>query len=100
MDYQNKGKVQEQINSNQQVFSQLKAFKNNNVYFVPPFNNNGTNVEYGICELYLTAKTLFPSIYGSLNLDLAYADLFENLLGKNIYPELVNRGIVIGKASF
>ena len=100
MDYENKNKVLEQINSNPAVFSNLKAFKNNNVYFVPPFNSNGTNVEYGLCELLITAKTLYPSIYGSLNLEEAYADIFENLLGKNIYPELVNRGIIIGKASF
>lgn len=100
MDYENKNKVEDQINNNPNVFSQLKAFKNSNVYFVPPFNSNGTNVEYGICEMFLTAKTLYPSIYGSLNLEQAYAELFENLLGKNIYPELLNRGLTIGKASF
>lgn len=100
MDYENKNKVLEQKNSNPEVFAKLKAFQNNNVYFVPPFNNNGTNVEYGLCELYLTAKTLYPSIYGSLDLDQAFAELFESLLGKNIYPELLNRGIIIGKASF
>lgn len=100
MDCENKSKVVDQMNSNANVFAQLKAFKNSNVYFVPPFNSNGTNVEYGICELILTAKTLFPNVYSDINLEQIYAEVFETLLGKNIYPEIINRGIVIGKASF
>ena len=100
MDYENKNKVAEQINSNQAVFSQLKAFKNQNVYFVPPLNNNGTNIEYGLCEIAFIAKTIYPNIYPEVTLEQEYSEIFEALLGKNIYPELINRGLVIGKASF
>ena len=100
MDYENKNKVAEQIKANTSVFSQLKAFKNKNVYFVPPINNNGTNIEYGLCEAAFIAKTIYPNIYPELTLEEEYAEIFEVLLGRNIYPELLNRGLEIGKASF
>lgn len=100
MDYENKNKVAEQINSNPAVFSQLKAFNNQNVYFVPPINSNGTNVEYGLCEAAFIAKVLFPQLYTHITPEQEYGKIFEAILGKNIYPELVNRGLVIGKASF
>lgn len=100
MDYENKNKVAEQINSNKAVFSQLKAFQNQNVYFVPPINSNGTNIEYGLCEVAFIAKVLFPQLYTHITPEQEYGKILEAILGKNIYPELVSRGLVIGKASF
>lgn len=100
MDYSNKEKVAQQIERQPQAFKRLQAFKNNNVYFCAPFNNNGTNAEYSLCECYLTAKIIYPQIFSYINLDQKFAEIINHHLGKDIYQELVARGVYFGPAQF
>ncbi len=87
------------MNNNPDVFANLKAFKNKNVYVAGTFNNNGTNSEYGLCEMFMTAKMLYPDKFAYLDLEQKYSEIIKTLLGKDIYPELKARGITFGKAN-
>lgn len=98
MDYPNKIKIQEQKSQNEDVFNQIEAFKSQNAYYVSTFNNNGTNIEYGLCEAYFTASILYPESFSDVNLYDKFKEIFKIIDGKDIYNELVDLGLYFGKA--
>lgn len=100
MDCTNKNKVKNQKDQNPEVFNNVDAFKNDNAHFVAPFNNNGTNIEYGLCEAYYTAKIIYPENFSDINLDEKFQQIFEKMDGKDIYKTLIESGIYFGKANF
>lgn len=97
-DCTNKNKVDSDFNSNENSLKQIEAYKNGNIYFVAPFNHNGTNIEYGLCEAYYTAKTLFPDQFSDVNLNEKFDEIFYNLDGQKIYQKLQEKGIFFGKS--
>lgn len=97
MDCTNLDKVKAQKAANEEVFSKIRAIRNNNTYVCGPFNYNDINLEYAICEYCLTASILYPNELSNMNLESKYSEIIKNFLGKDIYPELVTRGIKFGK---
>lgn len=77
----------------------LTAFSNKKQYFAAPFNRNGTNLEYGLCELYFTGKTVYPDAFSDVKLEEKFDEIFDKMLGKKIYSELTQKGIYFGQAS-
>ncbi|MDO5329497.1 MAG: ABC transporter substrate-binding protein [Coriobacteriia bacterium] len=75
------------------------TFPNIPMFYVAPFNNNGTNIEYGLCEMYFTGKTLYPEAFADVNLNDKFDQIFDKMLGKKIYQELNAKGINFGKAN-
>lgn len=100
MDSTNSEKIKTQIVNNRSAVSKIQALNNDHAYYVAPFNNNGTNIEFGLCEAYYTAKTIDETAFSDINIDEKFGEIFEKLIGKNIYDELKNKGIYFGKAEF
>lgn len=100
MDYTNSRKIQNQKEKNADAFKQVRTLNNGNAFYVAPFNNNGTNIEYGICECYYTAKILYPDEFKDVDIDTKFSEIFEAIDGKDIYPELKDKGVYFGPASF
>lgn len=96
-DCTNYNKVQRDLQNNTSALEQVDAVKNKQIYYVAPFNNNGTNIEYGLCEAYYTAKMLNLSSFSNLNLDEKIDEIFYNLDGNKIYQELKEKGIWFGQ---
>lgn len=97
MDCTNLDKVKAQKEANKEVFSKINAIKQGRTYVTAPYNYNGTNIEYALCELYLTSCVINPKILNGTSIDAKFAEIIEQICGKNIYQELLNRGIKFGK---
>lgn len=95
-DCTNTNKVKNNIQNNPSVYSQIDAYKNNKMYSIGPFNNNGTNVEYGICEAYFTAKILFPEQFKDIDIEKKIEEIINVLDGSSIYKQLRDKGIYFG----
>lgn len=100
MDCTNSSKIETQIDKNKHMFDNINAYKNHNMYYVAPFNFNGTNLEYGLCEAYYTASIINENAFEDYNLEEKFDEIFYMLDGKKIFSQLKELGIKFEKANF
>lgn len=100
LDYANKDKVENEYESNKDACAQISAFKNNNIYYVSSFNNNGTNLEYGLCEAYYTATILYKDAFSDIDFEKKCSEIFKAFYHKDISNKLKEKGLFFGQATF
>ena len=100
LDCTNANKITTDWQNNSSILTKISAFSDNNVYYVAPFNSNGTNIEYGLCEAFYTAHILNPQKIDKSNLQTKFREIFIKLDGSDIYDEINANGIKFEKAKF
>lgn len=98
IDCTNREKVKNELENNSDNLKNVNAIKNQKIYCVAPFNNNGTNIEYGLCEAYFTGKQIYPDQFADIDCEKKFSEIFQTLLGKDIYSQLKDNGIYFGEA--
>ncbi|OQX75505.1 MAG: hypothetical protein B6D64_11540 [Bacteroidetes bacterium 4484_276] len=79
---------------NSQILSEawigeLSAFKAGRVYTVFPYNWYTTNYSTILVNSYFIGKFLYPLEFSDIDPDAKAAEIYHNLLGDNVYPEMV-----------
>ena len=69
-------------------YKNLRAFKENNVYEIFPYNLYNTNIGTALLDAYFIAKVMYPNKFKNLNIEKKAKEIYTFLLGKNVYPEM------------
>ncbi len=78
----------EDLNRKNTFYKELKAFKNDSVYILYPFNWYMTNVGTAIIDSYAVGKRLYPEKFKDINLIYKADSIYEFLVGKPIYSKM------------
>lgn len=80
--------IKEDMKKRPEIYSALKAFKQDNVYILYPFNFYATNIETALCDAYAVAKRLYPEAYTDLDIAKKADEIYEFFVGKPLYKEM------------
>lgn len=69
-------------------YRSLKAFQDNSVYVLFPFNFYATNVETVIVDAYVVGKILYPQRFEDINIESKARDVYKFFLGKDVYDAM------------
>ena len=78
-------------------YSELKAFKNKNVYNLYPFNWYVTNIGTAIIDAYAVGKFLYPKNFEEINLADKANEIYEFLIGKPVYSKMEKDYGILGE---
>lgn len=70
---------------------ELSAFKAGHVYTVFPYNWYTTNYSTILVNSYFMGKLLYPLKFSDIDPDEKAAEIYQNILGSNVYPEMVEQ---------
>ena len=81
-----------------QVFNNLDAFKNKEVYVQLPYNSYYTNLEIALCNAYYEASIAYRDLYKDFNLTNKYEEIFSIFYTKDVYYKTIEKvGYSYGK---
>ncbi|MFZ7132418.1 MAG: iron ABC transporter substrate-binding protein [Eubacteriales bacterium] len=89
---ENLGLVNEQYNKNPDFFNSLDAVKEGKVYSQMSYNNNYSNIDIALADAYYAGTIIYPEEFEDVNADKKANEIFEFLLGKEIYEDFVSVG--------
>ncbi|MBF0363659.1 MAG: iron ABC transporter substrate-binding protein [Oligoflexia bacterium] len=69
-------------------YQQLDAFKNKRVFTLFPFNWYTTNVDSMIIDAYAIGKILYPDRFKDININEVAKDVYQSLVGKDVFNEM------------
>jgi iron complex transport system substrate-binding protein len=82
--------VQEDYDENPEYYEALTAFTSGNVYSQLPYNYYSANVDIAIIDAYYMGMVLYPDEFSDIDLEDKAAEIFETLLGVDVYDEYVS----------
>ncbi|RLC69809.1 MAG: iron ABC transporter substrate-binding protein [Chloroflexi bacterium] len=80
--------VKQDYQKNPEFYHSLKAFKNENIYGILPFNFYTTNVGTALADAYYIGKVLYPEKFKDIEPDKKADDIYVFLVGEPIYDEM------------
>jgi iron complex transport system substrate-binding protein len=84
-----------------EFYKNLKAFRNQRVYVLYPYNWYVTNIDTAVADAYAAAKILYPTSFGDLDPKRKADDIYTFLLGKPVYGQMEKEfGEIAGRAVF
>lgn len=83
------GVAKQEYQEDSAFFDSLKAVKENKVYGLLSYNNYATNIDTAMLDAYYIGKTMYPEKFEDLKLEDKAKEIYETLLGKNVYKELL-----------
>lgn len=75
-----------------EYYEQLKAINDGKVYSQISFRSYATNLEMALADTYYAATVLYPEQFSDIDLEEKVGEIFETLLGRNIYEDLKENG--------
>jgi len=93
-------KVREDYLKNPAFYAMLKAFQNDRVWVMPPYNAYHTNIETALANAYFLGKILYPEAFADIE-PAAKADaIFDFFIGVKAYGRLQKELYGYGRAVF
>lgn len=84
IDVANISTLKAEYNQNKEIFEQLNAFKNNEIYVQMPFNQYYTNLEIAIADTYYIGKVVFPDAFKDVNPETKFDEICSTMLNKEV----------------
>lgn len=85
IDYAGVSIIRDEINN--PAFKDMQALKNNNIYYLYPYNSYTTNYATVFVNAYISGKTVYPDIFSHININNKAGEIYKMMLGKNIFNE-------------
>lgn len=80
--------VKQDLEKRPEFYKGLRAFKDNKVYVLYPFNYYVTNVDTAIADAYAVGKLLYPEKFSEVDLPNKADEIYKFLVGKPVYKEM------------
>ncbi len=80
--------VKQDFEKRPEFYKGLRAFKDNKVYALYPFNYYTTNVDTAIADAYTVGKVLYPEKFADVSLPDKADEIYKFLVGKPVYKEM------------
>lgn len=80
--------VKQDLEKKPEFYKGLRAFKDNKVYVLYPFNYYVTNIDTAIADAYAVGKVLYPEKFSDVNLSDKADEIYKFLVGKPVYKEM------------
>jgi iron complex transport system substrate-binding protein len=97
LDLGNISLVNQDFNKNRSFYRSLKAFKDEQIYGIFPFNYYTTNVETAIADAYFIGKVLYPERFSGVDCEKKTREIFQFFVGKDVYDAMKEKYGAIGK---
>lgn len=81
--------VKEDFKKNPALYQSLSAVKKGQVYSQIPFNSYTTNIDTAFADSYYAGKIIFPEQFQDIDPIKKSDDIYQFLLGKPLYAEMV-----------
>jgi propionate CoA-transferase len=88
--------VQEDFRKKPEVYKALKAFVDDRVYALLPFNWYTTNIDTALADAYAIGKILYPKPFEDVDPEPKADEIYAFLVGKPVYPAMKKDYGVIG----
>ena len=88
--------VQEDFRKKPEVYKALKAFVDDRVYALLPFNWYTTNIDTALADAYAIGKVLYPQLFEDVDPEGKTDEIYTFLVGKPVYPAMKKDYGVIG----
>jgi iron complex transport system substrate-binding protein len=82
-----------------EFYKNLKAFRNQRVYLLYPYNWYVTNIDTAVADAYAAAKILYPTSFGDVDPKRKADDIYTFLLGKPVYGQMEREFGEIGRTA-
>ena len=82
------GIVGDDYSKNPDFYNSLKAFVNDNVYGILPYNYYWTNVGTALADAYYIGKVLYPDKFANVDPESKANEIYTFLVGKPVYEEM------------
>jgi iron complex transport system substrate-binding protein len=89
--------VQEDFRKKPVFYKSLKAFVDDRVYTLLPFNWYTTNIDTVLADAYAIGKILYPKQFEDIDPERKADEIYTFLVGKPVYPEMKKDYGVIGR---
>jgi len=80
--------VRQDFEKKPEFYKGLKAFQDNKVYVLYPFNYYVTNVDTAIADAYAAGKILYPDKFAAIDVPKKADEIYTFLVGKPVYKEM------------
>jgi iron complex transport system substrate-binding protein len=88
--------VQEDFRKKPEVYKALKAFVDDRVYALLPFNWYTTNIDTALADAYAIGKIIYPKPFEDVDPEPKADEIYAFLVGKPVYPAMKKDYGVIG----
>jgi iron complex transport system substrate-binding protein len=89
--------VQDDFRKKPEFYKALKAFANDQVYALLPFNWYTTNIDTALVDAYAVGKILYPKQFEGLDPESEADKIYSFLVGRPVYQEMKKDYGVIGR---
>ncbi|MBS6194958.1 MAG: iron ABC transporter substrate-binding protein [Clostridiales bacterium] len=96
VDYDGLGLINEDYAANPEYYQQLKAVQEGQVYSQISFRSFASNLETALADTYYAASILYPEEFQDVDPVQKAGEIYETLLGENIYDDLKENGYEFG----
>ena len=88
--------VQEDFRKKPEVYKALKAFVDDRVYALLPFNWYTTNIDTALADAYAIGKIIYPKQFADVDSEDKTGEIYTFLVSKPVYPAMKEDYGVIG----
>ncbi len=81
--------VSEDRAENPSYYSALSAFESANIYAQLPYNYYSANIDVAIIDAYFMGMVLYPEAFSDITIAEKASEVFEMMLGEDVYEQLV-----------
>jgi iron complex transport system substrate-binding protein len=93
-------KVRDDYGKNPAFYGMLKAFQNDRVWVMPPYNSYHTNIETALANAYFLGKILYPEAFADIEPATKADAIFDFFIGVKAYDRLQQELYGYGRAVF
>jgi len=76
------------VKENPSLFANVKAWKNGEVYLQLAYNAYYTNMELMLANTYFAAKSVYPSVFSSLDMNTKLSEITTKFLGQDLTTKI------------
>ncbi len=84
IDIANIANLKNEYQEHKNIFNQLQAFKNNQIYVQMPFNQYYTNLEIALADSYYIGKVLYPEQFDDIQIEEKFDEICIKMLKKEM----------------
>lgn len=83
------GLVSEDRAENPSYYKALSAFETGNTYSQLPYNYYSANIDVAIIDAYYMGMVLYPEVFSDITIAEKASEIFETMLGEDVYEQMV-----------
>ncbi len=92
LDYEGMGLICDHYAKNPDYYESLTAVQQGRVYAQISFRSYAANLETALCDAWYAASVLYPQAFGDVDLDAKIGEIFNMLLGVDLYDDFKEAG--------